>query len=215
MDASIPGQAVYSNAVLNIYDLFVLGLSCTAVWQCPAQHLLAHYQRHVRGAHLDVGVGTGYFLDRVHFPTQSPALTLFDLNPNSLEHAAQRVARYRPQRLRGDVLEPNPLPDAAFDSIALSFLLHCLPASGAGKWRALDHLKPKLKNGGVLFGSTILGAPAPPLLRQRWLMGLYNRKGIFGNALDDRATLERELGRRFRHIEISTRGVVALFSATG
>jgi hypothetical protein len=107
------------------------------------------------------------------------------------------------------------LPDESFDSIALSFLLHCLPGSetGPGKWRAFDHLKSKLKPSGVLFGSTILGAPEPPLLRQRLLMGVYNRKGIFGNARDDRATLERELRGRFRHVEISTRGVVALFSA--
>jgi SAM-dependent methyltransferase len=214
MSNTFAGQAVYSNAVLNIYDLWVLGLSCSAVWQCSARELLAHYQAHVRGVHLDVGVGTGYFLDHVHFPTQKPDITLFDLNPNSLAHAARRVARYEPRQVRGDVLEPNDLPDQHFESVALSFLLHCLPAEGAGKWRVFDHLRPKLKPGGVLFGSTILGAPRPGLLRQRWLMGVYNRKGIFGNERDDRATLERELRGRFRDVEISTRGVVALFSAT-
>lgn len=213
-DSTLPGQAVYSSAVLNIYDVFVLGLSCTAIWQCPAEQLLAHYQAHVRGVHLDVGVGTGYFLDRVHFPTGQPELTLFDLNRNSLAHAAQRVARYQPRQIQGDVLSPNDLPDQHFESIGLSFLLHCLPASGAGKWRCFDYLKPKLKPGGVLFGSTILGQPEPALRRQRWLMGVYNRKGIFGNERDDRATLERELQGRFRHVEISTRGVVALFSAS-
>lgn len=214
-ESTLPGQAVYSRAVLNIYDVFVLGLSCTAVWQCSAQQLLAHYQAHVRGVHLDVGVGTGYFLDRVHFPTQEPDLTLFDLNQNSLAHAAQRVARYRPRQVQGDVLSPNELPEQHFESIGLSFLLHCLPASGGGgKWRCFDYLKPKLKPGGVLFGSTILGQPEPALRRQRWLMGVYNRKGIFGNERDDRATLESELRGRLRHVDISTRGVVALFSAT-
>ncbi|HVY31406.1 MAG TPA: class I SAM-dependent methyltransferase [Polyangiaceae bacterium] len=215
-DSTHDGQAVYSRAVLNIYDVLVLGLSCTAVWQCTAEQLLAHYQAHVRGVHLDVGVGTGYFLDRVRFPTPEPELTLFDLNENSLVHAAQRVARYRPRQVQGDVLSPNDLPEQHFESIGLSFLLHCLPASvsGPGKWRCFDYLKPKLKPGGVLFGSTILGQPEPALRRQRWLMGVYNRKGIFGNARDDRATLERELQSRFRHVDISTRGVVALFSAT-
>jgi SAM-dependent methyltransferase len=210
--SSEAGQRVYTPWVLSIYDWYVLSFSCARIWRCRRERLLEHYQRHLGGRHLEVGVGTGYFLDRFVFPTASPAITLFDLNPESLAHASRRLARYRPHSLRGDVLEPNALTDGAFDSIGLGFLFHCLPAGGDGKWRALDHLAPKLAPGGWLFGSTILG-DAPPLRRQRWLMNAYNRRGIFDNAQDDLERLRSELAHRFAHVELETEGVVALFAA--
>jgi hypothetical protein len=60
------GQASYTPAVLRIYDLFVLGFSSSYAWRCPSRQLLEHYQRHITSKHLDVGVGTGWFLDRCH-----------------------------------------------------------------------------------------------------------------------------------------------------
>lgn len=211
--SSDAGQSVYSPLVLSVYDWYVLNLSCRVIWRCPSSELLAHYDRHVGRVHLDVGVGTGYFLDRARFPDH-PEITLFDLNPNSLEHARARIARYGPQTLRGDALEPNDLPREHFDSVALGFLLHCLPDGGEGKWRALTHLAPTLKRDGTLFGSTIVGASAP-LARQRWLMNVYNRKGIFSNASDTVDRLRAELSSRFDEVEVEQRGVVALFSARG
>ncbi|HEV8551587.1 MAG TPA: class I SAM-dependent methyltransferase, partial [Polyangiaceae bacterium] len=173
---------------------------------------LEHYQRHVGPRHLDVGVGTGYYLDRVAFPGGALAITLFDLNAESLAHTARRIARYSPVAVEGDVLEPNRLADGAFDSVGLGFLLHCLPAGGVGKWRALDQLGPKLAPGGTLFGSTILGS-SPPLRRQRLLMGAYNRRGIFDNGGDDLERLRGELRARFEDVAVEVEGVVALFTA--
>lgn len=68
-ERAVAGQAVYTKRVLHVYDLFVLGFSNRFVWRCPTPALLAHYDRHVTANHLDVGVGTGYFLDRCHFPS--------------------------------------------------------------------------------------------------------------------------------------------------
>jgi SAM-dependent methyltransferase len=208
------GQRVYTPLVLSIYDWYVLEFSCGKIWQCSRERLLGQYQRYVGARHLDVGVGSGYYLDHVRFPTTAPEVTLFDLNPESLAHTSRRIARYEPQVVHGNVLEPNALPDGHFDSIGLSFLFHCLPAGGAGKWRALDYLGPKLAPGGTLFGSTILGRSAP-LLRQRWLMRVYNRSGIFDNSADDIGVLEHELGSRFDHVQIEREGVVALFAVSG
>ncbi|HVJ21796.1 MAG TPA: class I SAM-dependent methyltransferase, partial [Polyangiaceae bacterium] len=199
--------------VLRLYDWFVLDVSCTRIWQCRAEQLLAHYEAELGAVHLDVGVGTGFFLDKARYPVERPAITLLDLNAQSLAYTAARIARYSPEVVRADVLEPNALPECRFDSIGLNFLLHCLPAGGQGKWRVFDHLKPKLAPGGRLFGSTIIGSPEPPLARQRWLMRRYNQRGIFGNASDSAAILRAELSRRFSKVEIQQKGVVALFSA--
>jgi SAM-dependent methyltransferase len=212
--SSDAGQRVYTPWVLSIYDLYVIEFSCRRIWRCSRERLLSQYQRYVGARHLDVGVGSGYYLDHVEFPSDAPELTLFDLNAQSLAHTSRRIARHQPRLVHGDVLEPNALPDRHFDSIGLGFVFHCLPAGGGGKWRALDHLAPKLAPGGTLFGSTILGRSAP-LRRQRWLMDVYNRRGIFDNEHDDIDVLERELRSRFEHVEIEREGVVALFAARG
>jgi len=205
-----PGQAVYSPLVLGVYDWYVLGLSASLIWQCPSRKILEHYNRHVGRRHLDVGVGTGYFLDRARFPGE-PEVTLFDLNPNSLAHTSRRIERYHPACVRGDVLEPNSLPRRQYDSIAMNFLLHCLPDGGRGKWRAFSYLAPTLQPDGVLFGSTLLADA--PLRRQHWLMRAYNRKGIFSNGTDTLAVLRRELDERFEQVTLEQVGAAALFAA--
>jgi hypothetical protein len=66
------GHAVYTKRMLGIYDFLVLGLSNRLIWRCPTQRLVDHYNRHVTANHLDVGVGTGYFLDRCRFSSNAP-----------------------------------------------------------------------------------------------------------------------------------------------
>jgi len=88
------GQAVYTRRNLALYDVVVLGLSNRLIWRCPTSRLLAHYNQHVSANHLDVGVGTGYFLDHCHFPAPDPPITLMDLNADALAYTAQRIARH-------------------------------------------------------------------------------------------------------------------------
>ena len=93
------GQAVYSKTVLSIYDLWVLGFSNSFLWQCPTKLLRKEFVRNVTNNHLDVGVGTGYYLDKCLNNTER-RLALLDLNPNSLESAASRVSRFEPEIYR-------------------------------------------------------------------------------------------------------------------
>src|SRR6266446_4577761 len=102
------GQAVYTKRTLAFYDFVVLGVSNRFIWKAPTQRLEEHYNRHVTANHLDVGVGTGYFLDRCRFPSNIPRVALMDLNSDALEFASQRIARYRPETHRRNVLEPIP-----------------------------------------------------------------------------------------------------------
>ena len=91
------GQAVYTRRSLRLYDFVVLGVTNSLIWNCPTQRLLEHYNRHITANHLDVGVGTGYFLDHCRFPSQTPRIALSDVNRSSLDFAAQRIARYAPE----------------------------------------------------------------------------------------------------------------------
>ncbi len=120
----IAGQAVYTRRMLLVYDVRVLMLSNRFVWKCPCSRLVAHYNQHISANHLDVGVGSGYFLDHCRFPVLSPRLALMDMNPNSLDFTANRVARYSPEVYQRNILEPISGEDeiAPFDSVALNYL---------------------------------------------------------------------------------------------
>lgn len=210
------GQAVYSPRVLRLYDWFVLGVSNRFVWRCPTRHLEKLYREHLSRNHLDVGVGTGYFLDRCGPPLASagsdpPRIVLMDLNPTCLQTAAARIARYRPQTLQRNILQPIPFEAPPFDSIGLNYVLHCLPGTMSEKAVVFDHLQPLLAPGGMLFGSTILSTGVGRNLMARRLMSAYNRKGIFGNRSDSLEALKSALAQRFDCWHVDTRGCVALF----
>jgi len=206
------GAAVYSPLTLRLYDAWVLGISNRYAWGCPtAEVLLPFFRQHVGRRHLEAGVGTGYYLAKADLPADTE-VTLLDLNPASLAAARQRLGRPA-QTLRHDVLEPLDASLGPFDSIALFYLLHCLPGTLVQKGRAFAQLAPSLAPEGVLFGATILGDTAGHNGFGQRLMALYNRKGIFGNAGDTLADLEGELHQHFVQVELRQVGRVALFSA--
>jgi SAM-dependent methyltransferase len=207
------GQRVYTPLTLRFYDLFVLGFSNRFVWRCPSSKMLERYESHVGARHLDVGVGTGWFLDHCKWPVERPQITLLDLNENSLSAASDRIRRFAPVTVQANVLSPVDLGDARFDSIGANFLFHCLP--GGLEWKAAtvaSNLRPYLAPGGVLFGSTILGSGVAHNLLGRRLMRLYNRKRIFSNLEDDQRGLEQGLASELIDVEIEVVGVVALFA---
>jgi ubiquinone/menaquinone biosynthesis C-methylase UbiE len=205
--------AVYTPLALAFYDLAVLGLSNSFVWQCSTQVLMDFYNQHISDKHLDIGVGTGYSLDRCRFPSTAPKIALFDLNTHSLAKSAKRLRRYNPSCYVGNALHRIDIDMSGFDSISLNYLLHCLPGNLASKSIVFEHVKPLLRDGGVIFGSTILGEGVRhnPLAKQ--LMKIYNAKGIFSNLLDRPSDLEAGLKAHFDQYAIHISGCVALFSA--
>jgi SAM-dependent methyltransferase len=219
MHASVPrphpdahyGQRIYSREVLALYDVAVLGLSNPWLWRCPTAHIAALYDRWTGARHLEVGVGTGYYLDRCHFPVPNPHITLLDLNVTALDAAAGRIARYRPTTVQADLLAPLPADLGAFDSIACTYVLHCLPGDLATKGSAVARLAAHLRPGGVLFGATLLRTEPSAPLAARGLAALYNRLRIFDNRRDTEAGLREVLTRPFEDVELRRHGSAALF----
>lgn len=211
-DSVKAGQAIYTPRTLQLYDLVVLGISNKFIWQCPTQRLVELYNSNITGNHLDVGVGTGYFLDRCQFPSSTPRIALMDLNTNTLEFAARRLARYQPERYCQNVLEPIKLAAKKFDSVGVNYLLHCLPGSIESKAIAFDYLQTMMNPNAVIFGSTLLQGNVSRNWLAKRLMGVYNSKGIFSNQDDDLEGLVRSLNNRFRDVSIQVVGCVALFS---
>ena len=207
------GQRVYSPLVLWGYDLVVLGFSNRFVWRCRSSMLLERYDRYVGARHLDVGVGTGWFLDHCSWPVERPEITLLDLNEHSLSVASKRIRRYAPATIHANVLDPVELGDVKFDSIGANYLFHCLPGVLESKAATVaSNLRSYLTPNGVLFGSTILGRGVEHNLLGRRLMRLYNNKGIFSNLEDDQQGLEQGLASQLTDVQTEIVGSVALFA---
>ena len=98
------GQAVYTKRLLSIYDILVLGLSNSFVWNCPTKKLRKVFKDNASRNHLDVGVGTGYYPDKC-LDGRDRRLALFDLNDNSLNESAIRNQRFEPEVYKGNVFE--------------------------------------------------------------------------------------------------------------
>lgn len=212
-DSALAGQAIYTRPMLHSYDMLVYRLNFPILWRCPAKRLLHLYEKHVSARHLDIGVATGYLIDRCRFPVERPELTLMDLNPNSLEFAARRLGRYAPRTHRANLLTPWELPEESFDSIAMCNLLHCVPGTMREKGIGFKYARRALAPRGRVFGATILGERAchTPL---SWLaVRKLNQKRVFCNLADRVDELDEALTGAFESHEVEIHGAVALFTA--
>lgn len=211
--ATTAGQAVYTRKMLSVYDLWVLGISNSLIWKCRTKKILHWMNDSLSANHLDVGVGTGFYLEHCTFPAPEVRLGLLDLNPNSLEAAAKRSVRYQPEVYQADVLSPLPDQPRPFDSVSLNYLLHCLPGDLASKSSLFDHLQTWLNPGALVSGATILHQGVPRGWTARRLMQFYNQKKIFTNTADSLDELQSQLTRRYTDVEVKVIGCVALFRA--
>lgn len=206
------GAAVYSNLLLAIYDIEVLMFELQYIFKCPLRKVKDFVNKNISSRHLDVGVGTGYFLDTCEFPVENPTVHLMDLNPNTLKKTANRIKRYKPIPHLCNVLEPIQADLPVFDSISAVNLFHCLPGSMLSKEAAVKNLKPFLRAGGVFFGVTVLGQGVEAGISYRMANSIYNRKAIFSNLQDNAQDLEVILNNHFRKVSVDVVGSVAFFT---
>lgn len=196
---------------MSVYDRLALGLTSRLVWKCPSNNILTLYNQHVSANHLDIGVGTGYFLEKCTFPVPNPRLVLVDLKPNSLAIARRKLARYSPQTYRQNALEPLEIDGPRFDSIGINYLLHCLPVTMQAKGIILENLKALLNPGGILFGTTLLYRGVKRNFLATYFFYWLNLLGIMTNKQDDIEGLKQNLVRHFTESDIEVIGCGALF----
>ncbi|MAS97102.1 MAG: methyltransferase type 12 [Verrucomicrobiales bacterium] len=209
------GAAAYTRRSLAFYNWWVLKVSNNLAWNCPTEKILELYREHITENHLEVGAGTGFFLQET-LPQGMPRVALLDINRDCLDYASKKIADYNPEVFQENILEPLDLPGARFDSMAINYLLHCLPGNLEMKAETVfDNLIPFLKENGTVFGSTILGADVRRSLPAILLMKLYNRKGIFSNKNDSLGAIMEILSSRFKTFNVEVHGCVVLFWAKG
>jgi hypothetical protein len=170
------------------------------------------YRTHIRDGHLDVGPGTGYFIDRSGLPDGS-RITLLDPNPNVLAHASHRLGRFDVSAVEADVLKPLPVA-GPFPSAALNLVLHCLPGPMSRKAHAIENIAAVLSPTSTLFGATVLGRTAKHGRLGRLVLAAFNRRGAFDNLDDSEEGLRDILEALFETVELETYGSAAVFTAT-
>jgi SAM-dependent methyltransferase len=210
-DPGYAGQREYTPFFLRIYDPLILGFFTPVVWRCPTARLVKGYRRHLGHRHLDVGPGTGFFLERAGMPDGS-AVTLLDPNVNVLGHASRRLRRLDVTTVEADVCKPLPV-QGPFDSAALNGVLHCLPGPLSRRAAAVANVAAVLAPTGVLFGASILGSSGRHTRLARRLLEANNRRGTFDNLGDTQEGLGEILQASFERVELETVGSMAIFAA--
>jgi SAM-dependent methyltransferase len=211
-DPAYRGQSDYTRPLLKLYDPWVLGFAARFIWRCPTSRLVEGYRQRIRDRHLDVGPGTGYFIEQSGLPDGS-RVTILDPNANVLDHASRRLRHLDVTAVEADVLKPLPV-DGPFDSAALHLVIHCLPGPLARKAAAVANVAAVLAPTGMLFGASVLGRAGPQTWLSRRVLDAFNRRGAFDNLDDTEEGLGEILAASFEHVELETVGAVAIFAAT-
>lgn len=212
-DPAYKGQSGYNRVLLGLYDPLVLGPIARFIWRCPTTGLVERYRRHIRAPHLDVGPGTGYFLERAGLRAGAP-VTILDPNRNVLRHVSHRLRSLSVTPVEADVLKPLPV-GGPFHSAALHLVLHCLPAPLQRKAVAIANVASVLAPDGVLFGASVLGRRARHSWPARRVLDAFNREGSFDNLADTEDGLRDVLAASFSRVELDVVGSIALFVAAG
>jgi SAM-dependent methyltransferase len=206
------GAAVYSPLTLSLYDWWVLNVSNKYFWKCSTTEiLLPFFKKNLSKKHLDVGVGTGYYLLNTKL-NSTYDITLMDLNENSLTVTEERLFPLKVKKVKTDIMKKiNSDFHELYDSISIFYLLHCLPGRMEDKELVFINLKKMMQKDGVIYGATILGENIDHNIGGKKLMKIYNKKGIFGNFNDSLEKLESILYKNFKKVDIKLCGKVALF----
>jgi ubiquinone/menaquinone biosynthesis C-methylase UbiE len=205
------GQAVYTPLMLKVYNLWVLDISNTWIWRCPKKIQQRQFSQHTSSNHLDIGVGTGYYLKQHQWPKQAQ-LSLMDLNPNCLELTKKLLSNLNPNVYLHDIFKAKDALFNQFQSISMNYLLHCLPGDMETKSVAIMNAVSMLSPGGVLFGASILADSSLHTKISTRLCTFYNEKGIFTNQKDTLETLKSALTQHLTDVEVKVVGCVALFN---
>jgi SAM-dependent methyltransferase len=212
-DPAYRGQSDYSSVMLRLYDPLVLGPISRYVWRAPAGIGVRMYREHIRPNHLDVGPGTGYFIDHAGLPAGSK-VTILDPNPNVLRHVTRRLRDLDVTAVQADVLKPLPV-QGPFASAGMNAVLHCLPGPLDRKAVAIANIARVMAPDATFFGATVLGKSARHTRAGRAMLAAFNRRGTFDNLDDTEDGIAEILRRSFTDVTIETVGGLAICTARG
>lgn len=207
------GQWLFSHMSHRLYDVGLYRFVSRVFWRCPTERLLDHYVENVSGSHLEVGVGSGYFLRRTLCREHVHRLTLWDLNKTCLIKAAQKLRSFEPELRHHNILEPLDGVACACQSVGMNYALHCIAGSFKENRRLFQTIHNQLAPGGVFFGATLLQTAGGTTLLSRLGMVVLNALGIFHNRQHRLEDLRAVLEELFPDVDIKLVGNATVFRA--
>lgn len=207
------GQLFFSIMSHRFYDVGLYRFVTPRIWRCATAQLMDNYVENISNNHLEIGVGSGYFLEHTLCPEYLQRLVLLDLNQRCLSKSAKRLKAFEPQMRHHDILMPFAQEEAKVASVGMNYVLHCIPGSFRSNERIFTHIHSLLEDGGVLFGATLLKQPASKGIVSWLFMKLLNTVGIFNNSEQTLLDLEQVLGATFSEVQLSIVGCAVVFRA--
>jgi len=184
---------------MGLYERFVLAPALDCVCGLP---LVTAQRRKVvpqaRGRVLEVGLGSG-----LNFPLYDPAqvtsVTGLDPSEALCAYARERArALAFPVELLVAGAEANPLPDAAFDTVLVTYTLCSIPDVDA----ALAHMRRVLAPGGrMLFCEHAVAPDADVRRQQRWIEPVWKHLAGGCHLTRDTPALLEHAGFRIEAME--------------
>jgi hypothetical protein len=234
-------------AILTLYHVAVSGSSLFWTCPVYSV-MVPLYNRYLKesSSHLDIGPGSGVcsLVRFVHcnvgadgtpgfFTAHSSTIpllnklkrfTFLDASPNCLRFSSERAVAsgYRGPEI--ELCEQNifePIPDhmnGAFDTVALFWVLHCLPGAFPDKAsRAVETILPALAPSptSTLYGTTLLGPGVKHSRSGQYLLKFFRDRNIFSNQQDNEAGLRAGLEPYFDEVTITVVGANACFVCRG
>jgi len=214
------GQMFFTSMSHHLYDLSLYRFITNKIWCCPTERLLDNYADNITNNHLEIGVGSGYFLHHTLCADFLNRLALLDLNKRCLTKSARRLKVYKPVTLHQSALSPFSPAIGGYSSVGMNYVLHCIPGSFGDNRGIFDNVHAALADNGVFFGATLLPGRANGRLAARAFMRLLNLVGIFRN--DTRRTNDKHrvedlkgvLESVFAKVELTLVGDAVIFCAT-
>lgn len=207
------GQLFFSVMSHHLYDVGLYRFVTQRIWRCPTQRLMDNYVENISDEHLEIGVGSGFFLEHTLCTDFVRRLELLDLNKRCLTKSATRLKQFAPRIHHHNILEPLEAGCYKFSSVGMNYVLHCISGGFRRNQRIFENVQSHLVKGGVFFGATLVRQPVHAGVLSWFFMNLLNALGIFNNAHHTVGELRRALQASFCEVEISMVGNAAIFKA--
>ena len=192
---------------LFAYDYLVNDINCNFVWKCNQHKIIEHYDSNVTNNHVEIGPGTGFFLQNRQYNT----LQLIDINKDILVNAnenlkenSEKIQTYCHNIFSSSSLHINPSR-----SIGLTYVLHCVP--GKIENNLNDLIQNIQFNNYTLFGASVVNDSKETNMFAETELLWLNRLGIFNNENDTYSGLREYLEASGLEYNLRLEGYVAIF----
>ena len=193
---------------LKLYDYLVNDINCSYAWRCHKSNIFENYKNNIKTNHLEIGPGTGYFLENNY---NIKKLYLMDINDDTLNFSKNNLSEnYQLETINHNIFEDK-LEIKDLESVGLNYVLHCVPGRLEDN---IDNLINNLETNNKVnfFGATVV---SDKILQNRLStieLFFLNKYNIFNNEMDTSKNLIDYL--KYNHIKYQEKivGNVLLFS---